>query len=392
MNKIIFSAIVLSSSFLASATDFNSVVESIVNSNPEIKAAALNNIADRLARSTENNLENPEISVETLFGVYGDKKYNAELSQAFDWPGAYKARSRRNSAADAAAQAALTAQAADYRRQVSDLLVNYIGIKQRIANYNDIIDHFSKLMAANESAYSRGEVSVLDINKLRIELADLHAALAEERLSLEETYSQIITLAGNSDDNTPALIQSLDQLPIINLQPLNDYTDNLAERAPEIIALNRNADASNADVKVAKSESLPGFSLGYRYSNEDSQSFNGFTLGLSIPAWGNRGKKSAAQAKLAADQFAAQTAATALRNKIESDHAAALILKDQIDAYGKALITSDNLGLLNRAYTAGQITITDYITDVNYFKQAQNTLITLQTRYASILTRLSTYL
>lgn len=370
------------------ASDFNTVVNNAAATNPDILATAAQNIADHSLMATENNLENPEISFEGLFGQFGDNKYNLELSQAFDWPGLYGARKRQLQASRQLAESTLKSAENDCRLQAAEALTSMIGSKLKIAELKAILDRYNTLKAAYTTARERGEVSVLDLNKLLIEIADLEAAITEENYSLYQSRSTLSSLCGGNQQVMDAA-DRLDKLPDFTLLEADRYTEAALANSPKIEAAKAQSLLSATALNTAAKETLPGFSLGYRFSHEDGQIFNGLTFGMSIPAWGNKGKKAAARSAVEASAIAERAAVTGLTQQLLGIHQSATNLKAQIDSYGNALIATDNLAILDKAYAQQVITLTDYIQDSRFFLEAESRLTDLRVRYASQLAALN---
>ena len=60
-------------------------------------------------------------------------------------------------------------------------------------------------------------------------------------------------------------------------------------------------------------------------------------------------------------------------------------LRETMSQYGKALVVSDNMGLLRRAYESGTITLTNFVLDVNFFVDADIQYIELNV-YSEVMT------
>ncbi|MDE7135443.1 MAG: TolC family protein [Muribaculaceae bacterium] len=370
------------------ALDFNSVVELAVAVNPEIAVSTSQSIAELSLLQTENNLDNPEISFEGLFTPLGENKYNIELSQSFDWPGVYAARRQQLNTAKLLADYNIQIAKNDCRMQAAEAIITIIGSKLKIAELSDILERYNVLKQTYIEAQQRGNITKLDLNKLLIEIADLEASIAEENYSLNQARSTLAAICGGSE-SVMNEAEHLTSLPEGQLLSVNDYITTAAANSPKIAAAKAQTSLSGYEMKTIAKENLPGFTLGYRFAREDGVNFNGFTFGMSIPSWGNRGKKAAAQASINASTLAERATETSIEQQIIGIHNSASNLKSQIDTYGSALIATDNIALLDRAYKTGQITLTDYIQDTHYFHEAQNRLTDLRMRYANQIMQLA---
>ena len=183
----------------------------------------------------------------------------------------------------------------------------------------------------------------------------------------------------------------IDIIPHFELNPLETYINSALTNSPKIAAINARRDLAEREINVTSASNLPGFSLGYRYSYEGLQNFHGFSFGMTLPTWGNQGKKIAAKAALTSVEIEQNNTIIALKKEIERDYNKAVILKKQINRYGNALITSDNLGMLLKAYEGGQLDLTAYIQDVSYFLNAQIQLHDLQLQLVTTIFRLNSY-
>lgn len=390
MKNLLIVCMALSASAAGFADNFDNIVNRIVAADPTLQTERLQATADLLEMSTENNLENPEISFEGLFGQYGDNKYNLELSQSFDWPGVYSARHSQMNAARRFSEATLLVSAAEKRQQAAELIINIVNSSRKLENYMRVTVQFRSLLDTYENQYLKGNVSILDLNKLRIEVADLEILYADELISMNNLKSELATLCNNNR----AIIYEIDNItdfPLLPINALDDYLANV-DNSPEIEAARAQNELNLQGITVTKREGLPGFTLGYRFSREEGQTFHGFTFAMSISAWGNRGKKAAAEAAAATSGFALSALSTNIENSIRRTYSTATLLRDRIASYGEALEASDNIALLNKAFEAGQITLTSYIQDVNYFIEAENNYGDLRARYLTSLAMLNRHL
>lgn len=361
-----------------------------VDCNPELSSLRLQSDADAMTLKTENNLENPEVSFEGLFGEFGENKYNFGISQAFDWPSAYSARKSYAGAASALARANLMVARAEKRLQAVSTLLAIVDVNKRVEILNRSAGHYRQMLETYNRQYARGEVSILDVNKLRIEVADLETELDDALLEAGQLRSTLSTLCGGNPE-VMAAAEKLSDFPLAVLQELETYIVAIPA-SPRVKASEAQASLSHTGIKVVEKENMPGFTLGYRFSREEEQNFNGFDVAMTIPAWGNRGKVAAARADADAKDFATTTLCKQIEQSVRSDYESAARLRDRINTYDKALTISDNLGLLDRAFSAGQIDLNTYITDTRYFLEAESRLSTLRLRYHQLLASLSNLL
>ena len=90
---ILFSLFSTPSPLMADSLD--EMAKSIAENNGSYKSELAKAEADIMDEKVSNNLEDPEIAVSHAWGAEGiGNKFGVEISQSFDWPGVYRARSK----------------------------------------------------------------------------------------------------------------------------------------------------------------------------------------------------------------------------------------------------------------------------------------------------------
>ena len=168
--SLLFAAAIVLTLQAIQAAGYEEAADSIVASNPEVRAAYATVYADGLTLDVSNNLPDPEIEGELLFPERGgEKRWSVGVSQGFEWPGVYTARRRANRAAGAAAEATAEVLRSSLRAEALSALADYrnaranLNILETIAHDNDSLLRLTGRLAAT------GNTGRLDLNKLRIE-------------------------------------------------------------------------------------------------------------------------------------------------------------------------------------------------------------------------------
>ena len=138
-------------------------------------------------------------------------------------------------------------------------------------------------------------------------------------------------------------------------------------------------------------QGLPKFSLGYKHANEEGNSFNGATVGVSLPIFENRGKKKAAKAKAISSQLAYDNAVLVLTNEVTTNYNKATTLGKQLAGYSEALDGVNNVEILNKALAGGQISLLTYLQEVRYFVEARAVMLEMESEYNQVLVNLNKY-
>lgn len=378
MKKIVISLATFGACCMCQAADFTEIVGRIVAADASINAKASRISADSIAALTENNLPDPEISGEFLFGKF-DNKYNAGVSQSFDWPGLYSARRESALASVEAARVATETEREKARMEVASLLIEIAAAEQQIAVCSRILTDLNSLADKYRKMLADGNITVIDLNKLLIEIADYSQNIADVQRQRDDARAALQTIAPGLDINL--LTADIDDFPALPLYELNKYINDVLTYSAEMRELAARREADLANMRVAAMAGRPGFTLGYRYANEDAHSYNGFEVGMTLPVFSKRNASAAAIAAAEATDVEVEALKSKLTSDVTATYKRADALRDCIAAYGNAITATDNVAILKRSFDAGQITLTDYVADTRYFIEAELRLIDLRMAY-----------
>ena len=373
----------------AHALTVNEVLESVKQNNFALKASEqTKNSAISSIKST-NNLSNPEVGFEYHEGanVYGNK-YGISVTQKFEWPGLYKNRSDVNKAL---INVENTKQLSEYLNVLLDakqLCIQIINLNRKLKVQETVVANITKLYSEYEKGFNHGEISILDINKLKIELLNTKRAYDELVSQRAGLFEKLTSLNGNKEIEN---LSSLYDYPTQSLESLDYYLAEVIKYDPSYLTLVANLDASNKNLSSAKMGWLPDLALSYKYSNEMGSKFNGFAVGVSVPIFANRNKVSASKSELIAAELTQKDVLAELESAIKTDYSHIVTAKSQIHSYNNVLESGNNEKMLQKALEGGQISLLDYLLELRYFLEAQQTLLDLEFEYNTLMTDLNKY-
>lgn len=363
------------------------LVKLVLENNPALAQTAMDANAELLELKTENKLPSTELEFSRKWGNLGEKKLGFGVTQGFDWPGLYAARSAAAGALARVQTARLMVRQADLEQQTRELIISAVAHKKRIELLGKLSAGFDSMLQGAVKERERGAITIIDLNKIELQASRASVSLSQAKAALEETLATLSLLAG-----TDVEMQSLpDTFPMAELKPLDVYLAAAGESSPEVIEAATEADFQRQRRKVAAREGLPGFSLGYEFEREGEQTFNGLSVGIELPIFSARGRTTAANASVLAAEFNAATVKNNLSRKVTSNYKTAESLRKEMNAMGPVLDRYDNFSLLNRLFEGRQISLSDYILDVNYFLEASLDYIDVCEAYHAALLPLQRY-
>lgn len=384
--KILFAVIIITIN--AQAKSFDEILHEIAANNPILASSVAQNEAEVNTLKSENNLPDPAIDFEHKWGKEG-RKWGVGVSQSIEWPGVY---STRNEAIKSASQAIEFLNKANYLDKLVEvklLLIDIINVRKQLALVNQLDAQMNSLTLKYQHGLKHGEVTKLDINKLKIEKIAISREIKSLNNQLEMLKASLINENGGNDISL--IISSLNNYPNEIILPEEKYEELLREFDPQIAQYRSMAKTYELNAKVIKMSKHPGFSLGYKLENELGNYFNGFSIGISVPVFSQKHKS---------DAISASQKALTLQNKafeierlaqLKAQRSNAIALYQEMEEYRPTLECHDNLTLLKKALDGGQISLITYIQEVNFFLEAQQNYLNVEYRYFQILATLNKY-
>lgn len=359
---------------------FLRVVDNIAINNKEVTATIAQDASINAALAINNRLPAPELSFGHLWGQRGiGNKWNVEVSQSFDWPGVYSARREANRYQSLASEASVAKSIYDVRCNTAQALLSVIYYTKLTDLYSSNLSRVDSLLDLYNRGYKMGEISILDVNKLKIDRIAANRALT----SAMEGYTESISLLRELNNNEPVdnIVSDLPDFPDINLLGLNSYVSEVSRYNAELNYKQHQANMAKANVKVAQQSRYPGFSVGYSHEYEMGENFNGLSIGITLPFLTSGKSVTAARLEQLALEAEADALQTAITSKMAGLYNKAVLLYDEQTQYSKVLTDDDSVRLLNLALRQGQITLIDYMLQVNFFTDAKATHLQVQYNY-----------
>ncbi|MDE6648629.1 MAG: TolC family protein [Muribaculaceae bacterium] len=349
----------------------------ILSRNGDRLQIAIEQNAKDLESKTLANAPDPSIEGDYMVMPEGvDNRWNVAIGYEFEWPGVYK--SRRDLGKAIREANAAEADAGVYEKYIEILkeIGTYLYAERRIEIMRNIQSATDSLYHAATRATKGGQMSRLDLSKITLEQGKVNTVIANLEAEKSGSEGNLKTLNGGYDCSS--LLKSIDRK--WEMTPTHSLDEYLAEAQtnPQLKKALADLKVAERNVGVARSEGLPGISVGYHHDFEDAMHFNGATLGLSIPLFANRGKVKAAKAAKAVAEYQVNVT----NDRVESEISA---LYDEVQLIDQALkvpmdvfSTTDYNTLLLKAYKGGELSLTDYLQERSWFSEAHMDLLELQ--------------
>lgn len=373
---------------LAAQDPYSPVLSQIEQHSPDLRALRQRADAEVAAHHTGLAPSNPTVEAGYLWGLPSavGPRIDVAVRQEFDFPTVYRLQRQLAAVRDSSAEY-------QYRYGRQQLLLAAKQTCIRLIYGNALValrradaDRARQLSAAYDRMLQQGNANQLEANRARLSLTTAEAALAEAEVERDRCRAELHTLNGGVPVPFECAVFPSEQLP----------TDTAAWFAlalnadPSLAAGRSESDIAQRTVRLTRAQTLPRWSVGYMGEFVEGNTFQGITFGLSLPLWQHTGR--VRQALHSAQ--AIQTQADALRQHLSSKRQAQLqearrltALAEQIDS----LLPTTDADLLNRAFLAGELPLTDYLLEQSLQTSARVRLLATLRDLHLIIAELNAY-
>ena len=314
-------------------------------------------------------LPDPEAEVAYLLGSPSavPNRTNVGLKQELPWT---MLTGRQKSAAEATTALAEMDFETAHQAVVAaglDLLVQLVHFNRLEAEMAQRLRTADEVEALCRKRYAQGDLTVLELNKARLNRAVAEAELRRVTTDREGVARQLQQLNGG--------------LPLVCTDTA--YAFGVAEWCAPLVdfpaqqtAAVRRAEASvkqrEAELQLARTRRLPSLTVGFVGEYIPDNNYSGLSLGVSLPLWGStRANVRSSEANLLAaqlDRADAQLSVSAEAGRLRTE---ALRLDGVARELSEALSATESAALLQRSLDLGQISLLDYLLELSFFYTAR---------------------
>ncbi len=372
--------------FVARGQGLGSILQSIEKNNAELRAMLMDNEAVDADMRAENTLAGPSVEYSPFWqkGVSGMSSTELIVSQEFDFPTLY---SSRNRSADMESRALSLRYEATRCELLLEAKLKCLELI-KLGSERNLIDRrltsADNLLEIVKKMEERGDITALDLNKLRMERMSLEASarineaqqIAVRQSLLEMNSSEPLTFEGLEYPETP-MIASYD-----------DFRTKAIESDATVKAALGDVAAAGQQLSVSRMGWLPSLSMGFRRNTVPGEAQNGLVVGMSFPVWSTGKHVKAARARKAAAELRADEATRQVEARIRSQYNELQTLDTTVRSYDPALM-SETLRLLGKALEGGQITVIEYFNETALVYGKMQELMDAQYQYQVVMASLT---
>lgn len=371
---------------LCAQSGLQDVLSLVERCNPQLVAARAELGAQRLSNKSEARLEGPELEVGQLYGKDGlGIRRDISVSQSFDIATVSGMKSRQVARQDSLAYLGFEAERTEVLLRAKSCFISLVHDTALLGELELHLDQARTLVDSYTKRLQAGDATVLDCNKAKMHLAAVQSEVAVVRLELQRLREDMRTLCGGEE--LPSLVYEYacaDSLP----SDFSYWYEETAVANPVLRFFKQEVAVSDGQLAIDKTAWAPKLSVGFMGEYRSVEKFSGVTLGVSVPLWSNSVKVKQAKARSVAARAREEAAGLELRSEYTKLFDEASALKELSEEMRQSLSETDNRIFLLSALSRGEISIIDYLVEVDLYYDLLAQTLAAERDYRLALARL----
>ena len=352
------------------------VLTQIEQNNTELKSYRTHLEAGAEARQAEQGLNGPSIGGYYMpWGEHTSGDYwEVEATQTFAFPTLYGAQRATRSA-----QALADAQAYALRRQAvlweaQQVLMQQVHCQKRKQLAEGRRQRAERMLRHTEGRFAAEEVNRVALHQAQLALLEAEMQVEDWEHQYREAGQRLAGLNGGQPLTVTlaAYPDRVDSVAIIELWEQVKARDPALRQAQAQVVV---AEHQQQEVRHAQ---LPQLTLGANYQGVPSEGYGGVYAGISLPLWKTQPAQAAAQRRLEAEQLALRALEETTRAQWEQEVMHYHHKVAQYYTYQATLAQLEAEDFLMEAYTLGHLSFTEYARELEYYQDAQETLLSIE--------------
>lgn len=366
------------------------ILSSIEDNNKTLKAARQSAQVQKIDAKTGIYPSDINVDYEYMFGneASGNQRESElTITQGFDFPTAYFQKNKIANMKSEQAEIQYKVTRQDVLLQTKQLcieLVYYNKIKQILGNR---LQNADKLNQSYKKRLELGDANALETNKIALELLNVQT---EYRLNEVEISNRLQKLSELNGGNFIGFSDTV-YTDVNAIFSFEETLEKSLDMNPELKNLQQEKLIASKSIGLAKSLYLPKISVGYKMNISNPEKFHGFVAGISIPMWENKNTVKRAKAQSVLADLEIDNTRSNQTNNLKQLYHKVVTLRTSNEEYKALLSTQNNDYLLMKALNLGQISLLEYLTEVNFLYQSTENFLQTEKDYYLALAELLKY-
>ncbi len=387
MKKIL---IYLLSAVIASplaAQDYTSILQEIEANSTTLKALREQADADKLASRTGIFLNNPEVEFNYLWGNPSGigNRTDVSIKQSFDFPSAYTYKGKVAKLESANADLKYKSERIQLLLSAKQLCIDLVYYNALSKEYEIRLEHANAISQSYEKKLESGEVNSIENNKAQMNLITVRNEKVRIDVERENVLSELKRLNGGKEISFSTSTFKPSPLPA----NFEDWVAQAESKSPVLQYVKGQVEVTEKRITLNQALGLPKFSAGYMREKLVGEHFQGVTVGVSIPLWENKNRIKQSKAAAQTARTVAEDTRMQFYNRLQNLFMKASGLQQSVMSYRSSLDSFNNAVLLKKALDMGEISLLDYLLEMQYYYDTVDNALTAEKDFELSLADLS---
>jgi len=379
MKRIIYILLFLFAINVQAQDSFNNVIREIETNNTTLKAYREKANADKIGNKTGINMANPEVEFGYLWGSPSaiGHKIDLNVTQSFDFPTAYRYKNQLADGKNVQVDMVYNQQCLEILREARLLYIQLMyqtrmhkELSQRLVQARELSDAYQK-------SFDQGNIDILERNKTKLNLLSAEKALQINEVDMNLSKSELQRLNGGIE-----LTSIADTYPAFGF-PLNfiEWFERIKDNNPALQVAEQEIALSKKQEQLTRALNLPKITAGYTSERTSGETFQGVSVGVSIPLWEGKNTVKHQKAQTVALQMQHDDSKLQFRNTLKNQYDKAKKLSLLLKEYQEALSVTSNQELLKKALDKGQLSLINYLLELSVYYETMDKYLETERDY-----------
>ena len=380
MKQLIISAITLLVSLsLHAQQDINAVLASIEENNTTLQASRETMEAQKLANRTGIYLSNPEVEFGYLWGDPATigKRTDFSVTQSFDLATLTGRKSSVANEQNVLAEWEYKMERMNILLEAKRYCIDLIYYNALLQELDLRLQHAETIAAGYEERLKRGDVSLLEYNKARLNLSSAQGEISRVEVERSSLLEQLKRLNGGEAIS----VESAEFEPLLLPPRFDDWYLSAEEQSPALAYIRQQVAIEKQQVALSKAMNLPTLTAGYLSEKVVGETYQGFTVGVSIPLWENKNQVKQARAAVKAAESRVEDGKQQFYSGLQLLYNRTAGLKTTAENYRQSLEMANSSELLKKALDAGEMSLLEYVLEMGLYYDTVNRALEAERDY-----------
>lgn len=381
MNRIlIILTSLLAITYSYAQKSIESILQEIESNNTTLIALQKEIEAQKLGNKTGIYLPNPEVEFGYLWGnpVEIGNENSFAISQSMDFPTSYGYRKNISNLENQNLDLFYNSERINILLEAKKVLINLAYFNALSVDYEDRVRIAEEISVSYQKMFEKGEIGALEKNQVYMDL--INCINEKEKIDIERNslQNQLIALNGGKE-----ILYEVTKIPHYPL-PLNfdEWYTETASLSPALKYLNQQIEISKQQVKLNRALALPKLTAGYADERILGEKLQGITIGITIPLWENKNSIKQSKADVVSYKLSLEDNKLKYFNRLQNLYEKSVSLYKNATKYRQALDSYNSQSLLIKALEAGEITLLNYLYQLEAYYDSSNNLLEFERDYA----------